>query len=141
MGEHAGLLGVLAAEVAFAHGDAWLDAVLATLDANRALLADRLAAELPEVRWTPPAGHLRRLAGLPGARPGRRPGGRLLRDGRVALSPGPTYGAAGAGFARLNFGTSPDLVAEAVRRMALAAAADRSVTGCVRAAAKVLAPR
>ena len=40
--------------------------------------------------------------------------------GRVALSPGPAYGSAGAGFARLNFATDPELVEEAVRRIAAA---------------------
>ena len=38
----------------------------------------------------------------------------------MALSPGLDYGRSGAGFARLNFGTSPELVTEAVRRMAAA---------------------
>src|SRR5829696_8164100 len=42
MTDHAGLLGVLAAEAAFTEGDEWLDAVLAQLDANRALLAELL---------------------------------------------------------------------------------------------------
>jgi cystathionine beta-lyase len=39
----------------------------------------------------------------------------------VALSPGPEFGVQGAGFARLNIGTSPELISEAVRRMAVAA--------------------
>ncbi len=51
----------------------------------------------------------------------------FLERGRVALSPGPTFGAAGNGFARLNFGTSGALLEEAVRRMA--AALDASSTG------------
>ena len=44
----------------------------------------------------------------------------FLDRGRVALSPGPNFGAQGAGFARLNMGTSPELLGEAVRRMATA---------------------
>jgi cystathionine beta-lyase len=43
----------------------------------------------------------------------------------VALSPGPDFGTQGKGFARLNMGTSPALMQEAVRRMAEAAAAAR----------------
>jgi cysteine-S-conjugate beta-lyase len=39
----------------------------------------------------------------------------------VALSPGPDFGSQGRGFARLNIGTSPELIAEAVTRMAAAA--------------------
>jgi cystathionine beta-lyase len=45
-----------------------------------------------------------------------------MERGRVALSPGPGFGPQGHGFARLNIGTSPELITEAVRRMAAAIA-------------------
>ena len=48
------------------------------------------------------------------------PAGVFLERGRVALSPGDDFGRQGHGFARLNMGTSPELLAEAVRRMATA---------------------
>jgi cysteine-S-conjugate beta-lyase len=117
--DHVGLLGVLAAEAAFTGADPWLDALLTQLDANRGLLSEKLAAELPKVCWTPPQASFIawldcRQLGL-----GDDPAAAFLRHG-VALSPGLAYGAPGAGFARLNFGTSPELVAEIVRRMALA---------------------
>jgi cysteine-S-conjugate beta-lyase len=115
--DQAGLLGVLAAEAAFAEGDEWLDAVLAQLHANRSLLGERLAAEVPAIRWQPPgATYLAwldcRALGL-----GDDPAGTFLEGGRVALSSGLDFGREGAGFARLNFGTSRELVAEAVRRL------------------------
>jgi cystathionine beta-lyase len=44
----------------------------------------------------------------------------FLRRGRVALSPGTDFGTGGAGHARLNLATSPEVLAEAVRRMAAA---------------------
>ena len=118
--DHAGLLGVVAAEAAFVEGDAWLDAVLAQLDANRTLLGERLAAELPGVVWTPPeATYLAwldcRALGL-----GDEPAAAFLERGRVALSRGLDYGREGAGHVRLNFGTGPELVTETVRRMAAA---------------------
>jgi cysteine-S-conjugate beta-lyase len=118
--DQVGLLGILAAEAAFAEGDAWLDAVLAQLDANRSLLEERLAAVLPAIRWRPPCASY--LAWLD-CRPlglGDGPAATFLERGRLALSPGLDYGPTGAGFVRLNFGTSPDLVAEAVRRMSRA---------------------
>jgi cysteine-S-conjugate beta-lyase len=118
MGEHAGLLGVIAAEVAFRDGDAWLDEVLAQLEANRALLVERIAAELPEVTWTPPEGTYLAWLDCRALGLGDGPAAALLERGRVALSPGLAYGAAGAGFARLNFATSAELVADAVRRIA-----------------------
>ena len=120
LSDQVGLLGVLAAEAAFAEGDEWLDAVLAQLDVNRSLLGERLTAEVPAIRWRPPmASYLAwldcRALGL-----GDDPAETFLERGRLALSAGLDYGREGAGFARLNFGTSPELVAEAVRRMSSA---------------------
>jgi cystathionine beta-lyase len=91
---------------------------LAILDHNRRLLTELLAERLPGVRYREPqAGYLAwldlRELGL-----GDDPSVTLLDRGRVALSPGPVFGPQGAGFARLNFGTSPALLAEAVDRMA-----------------------
>jgi cystathionine beta-lyase len=120
LSDQVGLLGVLAAEAAFAEGDEWLDAVLVQLDANRSLLGERLAGELPEVRWRPPAASYVAWLDFRALALGDDPADCLLERGRLALSPGLRYGREGAGFARLNFGTSPELVAEAVRRMRIA---------------------
>jgi cysteine-S-conjugate beta-lyase len=118
LGYHAGHLGVLASISAFDHGAEWLDALVAHLDRNRLLLVDLLAEHLPAVGYLPPqAGYLAwldcRELGL-----GDDPSEAFLERGRVALSPGPTFGEQGRGYARLNFGTSSALVEEAVRRMA-----------------------
>jgi cysteine-S-conjugate beta-lyase len=120
MTDHTGLLGVLAAEAAFNDGDDWLDAVHHQLDTNRGLLVTLLAERLPEVIWTPPeASYLawldcRRL-GL-----GDNPAEQLSDRARVALSSGPLYGPPGAGHARLNFGTSAQLVEQMIDRVASA---------------------
>jgi cystathionine beta-lyase len=125
LGDRAGLLGVFASEVAFSECDAWLDAVIERLDANRALLERRLEERLPEVEWRrPDASYLawldcRRL-GL-----GDDPARTFRERGRVALNSGLAYGDAGAGFVRLNFGTSAALVEEMVDRMAAAASTAR----------------
>jgi cystathionine beta-lyase len=121
MRDHVGLLGVVAAEAAFADGDAWLDAVLAQLRENRRLLGEALADALPAVGYAAPdATYVAwldcRALGL-----GDDPTRRFLDVGRVALSRGLDYGDVGAGFVRLNFGTSPGLVTDTVRRMAAAA--------------------
>jgi cystathionine beta-lyase len=116
---HAGHLGVLAAQVAFTEGDPWLAETHAILDRNRTLLAELLAARVPRVAYVPPqAGYLAWLdfGAVPDA--GDDPA-RALRDrGRLALSPGPTFGAQGKGFARLNLGTTRALLEEAVARIA-----------------------
>jgi cystathionine beta-lyase len=115
---HCGHLGALASVAAFREGAAWLDDVLAVLDHNRGLLAKLLAAQLPEVGYTPPrAGYLAWLD-LRGLDLGDDPSEPILERGRLALSPGPQFGPQGAGFARLNFATSPALLEEAVARIA-----------------------
>ena len=60
---------------------------------------------------------------------GADPAAAFLSAGRVALSPGPDFGSQGSGFARLNIGTSPELLAEAIRRMAAALPGNRAAPG------------
>ncbi|MDS1269715.1 aminotransferase class I/II-fold pyridoxal phosphate-dependent enzyme [Lipingzhangella sp. LS1_29] len=116
----AGLPGVLASTAAFEHGQGWLDQLRGELDANRRLLGDLLARHLPEVRYDlPQATYLAwldcRELGL-----GDDPAAVFHERGRVALSPGPGFGAPGTGFARLNLATAPERITEAVRRMVAA---------------------
>ena len=115
---HAGHFGVLGTVAAFESGVGWLDDLAAYLDGNRRLLRELLAVHLPEVGYVAPeAGYLAWLdcRALP---LGDDPSAAFLERGRVALSPGPKFGRQGRGFARLNFGTSAALLAEAVERMA-----------------------
>jgi cystathionine beta-lyase len=115
---HVGHFGVLAAAAAFEDGVAWLDALVSHLDLQRRRLGELLAREVPEVRYEPPqAGYLAWLD-CRGLDLGDDPSAVFLDRGRVALSPGPTFGTQGTGFARLNIGTSGGLLEEAVRRIA-----------------------
>jgi len=114
--DHVGLLGVIAAEAAFTHGDPWLDALLARLHANRSVLGDRLAKELPEIGWTPPEASFIAWLDCRELGLGEDPAATFLRHG-VALSPGLAYGREGAGFVRLNFGTGPELLGKILDRM------------------------
>ena len=113
-------LGVLASVAAFTSARPWLDAMLAQIDENRRLLTRLLAESLPAIGYVPPEASFltwldcRRL-GL-----GDDPSAAFLERGRVALSPGPHFGDQGRGYARLNIGTSPALLGEAVKRMAAA---------------------
>ncbi len=113
-------LGVIAHTAALWHGRDWLDAVLEGLDDNRRLLGELLAEHLPAVRYRQPQGTYLawldcRALDLPDD-----PAATFLARGRVALSAGPHFGSGGAGHARINFATSPELLTEAVRRMAAA---------------------
>ncbi|QGV76939.1 MalY/PatB family protein [Streptomyces ficellus] len=111
-------LGVIAHTAALRDGGDWLDAVLDGIDHNRQLLVRLLAEHLPGVRHLPGEGtylawlDFRRL-GL-----GDDPSAHFLEHARVALHPGPPCGTGGAGHARLNLATSPEVLTEAVRRMA-----------------------
>ena len=119
-------LGCLSHTAALREGGDWLDALLVDLDENRRLLADLLAAHLPEVGYRPPEGtYLAWLrfperhvpgSGFPGL--GEDPAAAILERCRVALVSGPAFGTGGAGHARLNLGTTPEILEQAVRRMA-----------------------
>ncbi|AZM58430.1 MULTISPECIES: MalY/PatB family protein [unclassified Streptomyces] len=113
-------VGILAHTAALRDGTAWLDALLAGLDANRRLLAGLLADRLPAVRHRPgDATYLAwldcRALGL-----GDDPARAFLDHGRVALTSGLPFGTGGRGHARLNLAASPEVLTEAVRRMATA---------------------
>jgi cystathionine beta-lyase len=114
----AGYLGAVAAKAAFTEGDEWLDETLATLASNKELLGELLAEHLPDVGYVPPAASF--LAWLDCRSLGDDPAAIFLERGRVALSRGLDFGVQGAGFARLNFGTDPERLEEAVSRMAAA---------------------
>lgn len=113
-------VGVIAQIAALETGREWLDEVLTSLDANRALLAELLADRLPQVRYR--REHATYLAWLDcrGLGLGDDPSSTFLERGRVALNPGPSFGAGGEGHVRLNLGTSRAILTEAVDRMASA---------------------
>ena len=119
---HAGHLGVLAAKVAFTEGEAWRREALAALARNRTLLGELLRAHLPAVRWTPMDASYLAWLDCRGLGLGDDPARAFLERGRVALSPGPSFGTGGLGYARLNIATTRGLLEEAVRRMARAVA-------------------
>jgi cysteine-S-conjugate beta-lyase len=116
----AGHLGVLGNIAAFQDGEPWLEEVLGVLDHHRHYLAELLAARIPAIRYRrPDASYLAWLdctaLGL-----GDDPSAVFLSRGRVALSAGPSFGRPGVGHVRLNMGTSRQILAAAVDRMATA---------------------
>jgi cystathionine beta-lyase len=110
-------LGVRAALAAWSdEGAAWLEACLAHLLAMRDRIRERLP---PSIGYDPPdASYLAwldcRALGLDD------PAGFFLERARVQLSPGPDFGAPGAGHVRLNFATSAEILDEILERMARA---------------------
>lgn len=114
-----GLFGALAAVEAFSPvSDDWLEALRAALDHNRQLLAELLRSHLPLARYElPDAGYLAWID-LSGYGWGDDPAEHILRSARVALHHGPAFGEQGRGYVRLNFGCSPELLTEAIERIA-----------------------
>jgi cystathionine beta-lyase len=117
-----GHFGALATVAAFTAGGAWLDALLETLDLRRRQLGQLLAEHLPSVRWHPPEATYLAWLDCRSVGTGRHPHRLFLERGRVALDPGPVFGRPGSGYVRLNFATSGEILAEAVRRMGAAVA-------------------
>ncbi len=111
-------LGVLAHTVALTEGRSWLDALHGDLDASRSLLGSLLAEHLPAVRWG--RGSATYLAWLDCRELGLGddPAAAFLEHGRVAVNSGLPFGSGGAGHVRLNLATTPEILTEAVVRMA-----------------------
>lgn len=115
-------LGVIAHTAALREGGDWLDAVLADLDHNRRLLGSLLAEHLPSVGYRPAPGTYLAWLDCRALGLGANPSEAFVERGRVAFSPGPDFGTGGTGHVRLNLATGPEVITEAVRRMAAAVA-------------------
>ncbi|CAN7425048.1 aminotransferase class I/II-fold pyridoxal phosphate-dependent enzyme [Terrabacter sp. LjRoot27] len=111
-------LGVIAQTAAYRDGREWVHRLVGELDANRRLLTDLVAEQLPGARLVVPDATYLAWLDLSGLGLGDDPAGEVLRRARVALSPGPIFGSGGAGHARLNYATSPDILREAIERIA-----------------------
>lgn len=113
-------VGVIAHRAAYLESGDWLDALLSGLDENRHLLATLVSEELPGVGYRMPEGTFLAWLDFTELGLGPDPAAVLRERAKVALHPGPGFGQGGNGRARLNFGTSPDIIREAVRRIAAA---------------------
>ncbi|MCO5294781.1 MAG: aminotransferase class I/II-fold pyridoxal phosphate-dependent enzyme [Homoserinimonas sp.] len=116
-----GLLGLKASIAGYRDGGDWLDGIIESLDANRRLLAELLTAQLPAVKYRMPDATYLAWLDFRELDWGPDPAVYALEQARVALSNGPPFGKQGTGFARLNLACSPDILREAVDRLAKAA--------------------
>jgi cystathionine beta-lyase len=117
------VLGVVAAEAAYTHGDAWLGALRVRLADQRDLLVRLLAEHLPLARLRPVEATY--LAWLDLRAYGHDdPAAVALERGRVRLAPGHDYHPGLPGHLRLNFATSPARLTAIVHRLATALTGD-----------------
>lgn len=111
------LLGQVAALAAYRHGEPWLAAVRDYLEANRDFLFNYVAEHLQGITMAYPQGTYLawldcRGADLPGS-----PHEFFLKEARVALNEGATYGRGGEGFVRLNFACPRATLEQALGQM------------------------
>lgn len=111
------LLGAWAAVAAYRDSKQWLDDLMVSLDHNRKLIAELLAEHLPKAKYEIPDSTYLAWIDLR-AYEIDNPAELLLDKARVALNNGADFGPAGVGYVRLNFATSPEIITEAITRMA-----------------------
>ncbi|WP_136255481.1 MalY/PatB family protein [Onishia niordana] len=108
------VMGLVAAEAAYRHGEPWRQALLETLRGHRIRLAEAVAG-WPGVAMSAPQSTYLAWLDLRHAGLGESPQRVLLDEARVALSDGADFG--WPGFVRLNFGTTRSQLAEALQRL------------------------
>jgi cystathionine beta-lyase len=112
-----GILSTTAALAAYREGQPWLDEVLRYLKANRDYLVEYVNSQLPGITmWCPEGTYLGwldcREAGIDGP-----PHQFFLKQARVAMNEGASFGRGGEGFVRLNFGCPRSTLLVALERM------------------------
>lgn len=119
--EPANPFSIVAFEAAYRHGGPWLDALLDYLQGNVDLACAFLADQVPELRVDRPEGTYLlwldcRALGLGDAQLKDF----FIREARVGMNPGSSFGDAGSGYMRLNIGTRRAVVEQALERIARA---------------------
>lgn len=114
---HPNILGMRAALAAYQAGQPWLDAALAYMAVNRDHLVDFVNETLPGVTVWKPEGTYLAWLDCRELDLDRTPQKFFLEEAKVGLNDGATFGEAGKGFVRLNFGCPRALLEEGLGRM------------------------
>lgn len=116
------ILGRTANETAFRECGSWLDAAIDQVRENSLTLKTLLDEHLPAAKYTPPEASYLAWIDLREAGLGDNPAETIEAKAKVIVSDGSRFGENGKGFIRLNMGCAPELLQEAVKRIAAAAA-------------------
>jgi cystathionine beta-lyase len=118
------VLSLVAAQAAYEHGEAWLDALIEYLRANAEIAADFIGKRIPGMDasvpdgtyliWADAAG----LAAAKGCADDRELVARLEAEALVKLTPGGVFGRGGEGHVRINVACPRALLAEGLNRLA-----------------------
>jgi cysteine-S-conjugate beta-lyase len=111
------LVGLTATQAAYRDGQEWLEQVLHYLEGNRDYLYDFVRDQLPTLQMVKPEGTY--LGWLDCHKTGIQgnPYEFFLKEARVALNDGATFGNGGEGFVRLNFACTWVVLNQALERM------------------------
>ena len=112
-------LGMIAHAAAYTGGREWLAGLRADLADNRRQLADGLA-DLGPIGWDGRAGTYLAWLDLTATDLGDDPAAVLRERAGLVLNSGLPFGAGGRGRARLNYATTPEVLTEALARLAAA---------------------
>jgi cystathionine beta-lyase len=118
VGARTSILGLHASIAGFRDDVAWLDGAIAAIEQSSALLTRLLDEQLPSVGYRPPSAGFLAWLDFRALGWGEDPAAKILDEAQVALVPGPHFGPGGAGFARLNLACSPEVLTEAIHRIA-----------------------
>ncbi len=110
--------GMVACEAAYRDGEAWLDALLTYLQANRDHFSDTVASALPGVRFMPlDATYLAWLDFTETGLPIDDVYDRIERKARIAVNRGASFGAGGESWVRFNFACPRARLDDALSRL------------------------
>jgi cystathionine beta-lyase len=112
----ASLFGAIASATAYECSD-WLDSAIETLDSNRKYIAKLLTQKLPSVGYRVPDCSYLAWLDLTSLNLGADPSEVLLKEAKLALNSGISFGPASDQFVRLNFATSEEIIDEAISRI------------------------
>jgi len=117
-GYETNLMGIVAMEAAYQHGEEWLEQMLEYLEGNLAFLAGFIKEKIPEIRLIRPEGTFLAWIDFRELELTKVELDELLiKKAGIFLNEGSSYGKEGTGFKRLNFGCSRSLLSEALHRL------------------------
>jgi len=114
-------IGMRATLACWQTGDEWQQAVLKQLTSNRDLMHQLLAEQIPQITFRKPQATYLGWIDCNGLDlGGAQPAPFFLDNAGLALNDGNEFGVQGKGCCRMNFATGPEILTEAVERMAAA---------------------
>ena len=105
-------------EAAYNHGEEWLSELLAHLDGNAQYVVDFVKERLPEIKTVKPEGTYLMWLDFNGLNiTPEEITDMLIKDAKVAMNDGASFGANGKGFARMNIACPRYMVEDAMARI------------------------